>query len=66
MITMIMLHLHLSNPVPLVVPIAEVVMETEITFGGHVRILKPHLTIPITTADGIENTNAGNIMISTR
>ena len=40
-------------------------MEPEITFGGHVHILEPK-TIPITTADGIESTNAGNIMISTR
>ena len=61
-----MLHPHLLNPVPLVVPIAEVVIETEITFDGHICIHGPHLTILITTADGIESTNSGNIMICTR
>ena len=41
-------------------------METKIIFGCHVRILELHLTIQITNIDGIKNTNAGNIMISTR
>ena len=41
-------------------------MEIEIISGGHVHILELALTIPMITADGIKNTNAGNIMISTR